>query len=72
MEVKPGCQSGTKYKLKGKGLKVPNSLRKGDEYVEIKVVIPTKITREQKKLLDALSKTDLDTGTEFKEFRKHL
>ena len=72
MEIKPGCQSGTKYKLKGKGLKVPGSLRKGDEFVIVKVITPTKITREQKKLLDALDETGLDNDSIFKEFKKHL
>ena len=72
MDIKPGCQSGTKYKLKGKGLKVPNSTRKGDEYVIIKVMIPTKITREQKKIITELNETDLKTNPEFKEFARHL
>lgn len=72
MEIKAGCQSGTKYKLKGKGLKVPGSLRKGDEYVVIKVVTPTKLSREQKKLFNALLDTDLDNETVFKDYRKHL
>ncbi len=72
MEIKAGTQNGTKYKLKGKGLKIPNSSRKGDMYVIIKVMIPTKITREQKKLLVALEDTNLETNSEFKEFERHL
>ena len=72
MDIKPGVQSGVKYKLKGKGLKVPNSIRKGDEYVVIDVIIPSKLTREQKKIIDELSHTELDNSPEFKEFRKHL
>ena len=72
MDIKPGVQSGVKYKLKGKGLKVPNSIRKGDEYVIIDVIIPSKLTREQKKIIDELSHTELDNSSEFKEFRKHL
>ena len=72
MDIKPGVQSGVKYKLKGKGLKVPNSIRKGDEYVVIDVIIPSKLTREQKKIIDELSHTELDNSSEFKEFRKHL
>ena len=72
MDIKAGTQNGTKYKLKGKGLKIPNSSRKGDMYVVIKVMIPTKITREQKKLLEALEDTNLETNSEFKDFEKHL
>ncbi len=72
MEIKAGTQSGTKYKLKGKGLKIPGSLRKGDQYAIVKVITPTKITKEQKKLFEALEKTDLDADSSFKEYRKHL
>ena len=72
MDIKPGTQSGTKYKLKGKGLKIPNTSRKGDEYVVIKVMMPTKLTREQKKLFEALDKTDLEMNSEFKEFKRNL
>lgn len=72
MEIKAGTQNGTKYKLKGKGLKIPNSSRKGDMYVVIKVMIPNKITREQKKLLEALEETNLETNSEFKDFERHL
>lgn len=72
MDIKPGTQSGTKYKLKGKGLKIPNTSRKGDEYVVIKVMMPTKLTREQKKLFEALDETDLEMNSEFKEFKRNL
>ncbi len=72
MEIKAGTQNNTKYKLKGKGIKSPNSLRKGDEYVIVKVIIPNKITRDQKKLFESLAKTDLDNSSEFKEFTRNL
>lgn len=72
MDIKAGCQSGTKYKLKGKGLKVPNSIRKGDLYAIVNVIIPTKLSRDQKKLIESLSKTDLEIGSEFKEYKKYL
>lgn len=72
MEVKPGVQSGVKYKLKGKGLPIINSSRKGDEYVVINVITPTKLSREQKKLFQALDDTDLESSPEFKNFKKYL
>ena len=40
-------------------------------YVVIKVVIPTKIDRKQKKLFEELSKTDLETS-EFKKINDYL
>lgn len=72
LEVKSGTQSGSKLKLKGKGVKATHSIRKGDMYVVFYVVVPTKLSREQKKLMEALSKTDLENEMEFKNFKKYL
>ncbi len=72
MEIKPGTQNNAKYKLKGKGLKVPNSLRKGDMYVIINVITPSKLSKEQKKLFEQLAQTDLENENIFKEFKKNL
>ena len=72
MDIKAGCQNGAKYKLKGKGLKVVNSSRCGDEYVVIDVMIPSKLSRTQKELIEELSGTDLEVNPEFKAFKKHL
>lgn len=72
LDIKAGASTGDKLKLKGKGIKVPNSLRKGDMYVILNVVTPTKLNRKQKKLLEELAETDLDDETIFKNFKKHL
>ena len=72
LEIKAGASTGDKLKLKGKGIKIPNSLRKGDMYVILNVVTPSKLNRKQKKLLEELAETDLDDETIFKNFRKHL
>jgi len=72
IEIKPGTQNYTKLKLKGKGIKGVNSKIAGDMYVVVNVIIPTKLTKKQKDLLNELSKTDLDNESEFKEFKKSL
>ena len=72
MEIKPGTQNNTKYKLRGKGIKGVNSIMKGDQYVIIDVMIPDKLTRDQKALIKELSETDLETNIEFKEFKKNI
>lgn len=72
LEIKPGSSTGDKLKLKGKGIKVPNSLRKGDMFVILNVIIPTKVNRKQKKLLEELADTGLDDDTVFKKFKKYL
>ncbi len=72
LEIKPGTQSGTKLKLKGKGIKTPNSIMRGNMYAIIDVIIPSKLDRKQKDLLQDLAKTDLDNSSEFKDFKKYL
>lgn len=58
LKIRPGTQSGTLIRLRGKGVSSPGRFGGvGDEYVRIKVDVPTKITREQKKLLEQLKKT---------------
>lgn len=59
LTIPSGSESGDVLRIKGKGVKDPNSSSYGDFYVKLKVVIPKKLTREQKELFDKLSKTDL-------------
>ena len=71
MTIESGANTGDKLRLKGKGVEDVHSYRKGDMYVIIKVVIPDKISKEQKKLFESLDKTDLTTK-EFKKIEKYL
>ena len=41
-------------------------------YVVLDVVIPDKLDRKQKELFKELAKTDLEIGSEFKNFKKYL
>ena len=72
LEIKPGAMTGDKLKLKNKGIKIPNTARKGDMYVVLKVVTPTKLDRKQKKLLEELADTGIDNEPIFKNFKKNL
>ncbi len=72
LTIDAGSQSGDKLRLKGKGAPNPNSGRKGDMYVTLKVITPTKLDRKQKDLLKELDDTDLDSSSEFKIFKKYL
>lgn len=38
----------------------------------INIIIPTKLDRKQKSLLQDLAKTDLEDSPEFRNFRKYL
>jgi len=50
-KITPGTQSGTMFRLKGKGIPVLNGYGKGDQYVKVIVDVPTKLTDEQKERL---------------------
>ena len=52
-EVKPGTQTNTRIRLKGKGVKSPRGTQ-GDEYVEVRVEIPTKLSHEEKELYERI------------------
>lgn len=50
--VKPGTQTDTKVRLRGKGVPtLRNKQVRGDHYVTLVVQVPTKLTNEQKELL---------------------
>jgi len=54
IKIRPGTQSGTMIRLRGKGVQAPHGRGKGDEYVKIFVTIPEKLNRDQKKVIDSL------------------
>ena len=72
LDIDSGSQSGDQLRLRGKGVKDPTSSKKGDMYVVLDVVIPDKLDRKQKELFKELAKTDLEIGSEFKNFKKYL
>ena len=72
LNIDAGVNSGDKQRIKGKGIDNSYRNRKGDMYVIFKVYTPKKLSREQKSLIDKLSKTNLDTQeiTKFEKFVK--
>lgn len=57
VKIPEGTQTGEIVRLKGKGLPDPHGGGKGDLYVNIHVVVPTKLTREQRRLFEQLGAT---------------
>ena len=70
LTIPAGTQNGDKMRLRGKGIENLSSKRKGDMYVITKVIIPEKLSRDQKKLFEELSYTDLETNKYFKNYKK--
>jgi molecular chaperone DnaJ len=56
-KIPEGTQNGGQIKIRGKGVPVLNSAARGDLYVHIDVKIPSRLTREQRKLLEQLRDT---------------
>lgn len=50
-EIPEGTQSGTKFRLRGEGVKYLGRDAYGDQYVTVVVEVPKKLTRQQKELL---------------------
>jgi molecular chaperone DnaJ len=52
LRIPEGTQSGKVFCLRGKGVASPTGKGRGDQYVRVNVVTPTKLNREQRKLLE--------------------
>ena len=57
LKIPEGTQSGAVFRVKGHGLPDPRGGGKGDLYYHVRVVTPSKLTREQRKLLEQLGAT---------------
>jgi molecular chaperone DnaJ len=55
LKIPEGTQSGAVFRIKGKGLADPRGGGKGDLYYHVRVLTPTKLTREQRRLLEELA-----------------
>jgi molecular chaperone DnaJ len=54
LKIPEGTQSGAVFRLKSRGLADPRGGGKGDLYYHVRVITPTKLTREQRKLIEEL------------------
>ena len=72
ISINDGVETGDKLRIKGKGIESVQTGRKGDMYAVIKVVTPRKLSKEQKKLFEALNSTDLANSSEFKKIKEYL
>ncbi|HSF24768.1 MAG TPA: DnaJ C-terminal domain-containing protein, partial [Blastocatellia bacterium] len=51
-------QTGSVFRLRNKGMPVLGGRGRGDLYVAVNVITPTNLSREQRRLLDELSKLE--------------
>lgn len=57
LKIPAGTQSGTVFRLRGKGIVDPRTGAIGDQYVQVIIKTPEKLSKEQKKLLEDLDLT---------------
>ena len=71
--VPEGTQSGTVFRLRGKGIQYVNGRGHGDQYAKVVVEIPKKLTKTQREALRAFEDTLKDDNYEQRKgFFKHL
>lgn len=51
LKIPAGTQTGTKFRLRGKGVQNVRGYGQGDQHIHIRVITPTKLTEKQKQLL---------------------
>ena len=74
-ELPEGTQSGTTFRLKGKGIPELNGRGRGDQYVTVYIETPRNLNREQKEALKKFAESVGDNNYEerrkfFKKFKK--
>ena len=71
LNIPSGSQSNDKHRIRGKGVENVDNGRKGDMYVVIKVIVPQKIDKKQKQLIEELDKTNLE-NSEFDDYKNYI
>lgn len=66
--IPEGTQTGTTFRLKGKGIYFVGSKNRGDQFVTVVVETPTKLNREQKELLRKLEDNSENNQPKRKRF----
>jgi DnaJ-class molecular chaperone len=61
LTVPPGTSSGSRLRLRGKGIKDARTGNQGDELVVVKIVLPDDISDQQRNLYEQLA--ELDDGS---------
>ncbi len=57
LKIPEGTQTGTSFRLKGKGVQKLRGYGRGDQHVRVKVSVPTNLNEKQKELIKEFAKT---------------
>ena len=59
LRIRPGTQSGTMMRLRERGVAHLHGRGRGDEYVRLNVLVPEKLNKEQKNLIEEMKENEL-------------
>ena len=62
LTVPPGTSSGAKLRLKAKGIHNQKTGLRGDQLVEVRIVVPDEVSDEQQALYERLADSEADNG----------
>jgi molecular chaperone DnaJ len=62
-EIPPGTQSGTVFRLQGKGIPALDGGRRGDQYVSVMLRTPSRLTAETRELFERLAELEGEEAT---------
>lgn len=60
LKIPEGTQSGSVFRLRNKGVVSLGERGRGDQFVTVNVVVPTKLTKEQRQVFESLAKVSKD------------
>ena len=58
LKIPMGTQTGTVFRLRGKGMPVLSGRGRGDLFISVTLITPTSLTREQRRLLEELAEVE--------------
>jgi molecular chaperone DnaJ len=61
LKVQPGTQSGTRFRLKGRGAPALNGGSRGDQYVTVQLHTPRSLNTDQRELFERLGEIEGET-----------
>jgi molecular chaperone DnaJ len=70
LTLHPGTQSGSTYRLRGRGMPSVRGSSRGDQLVTVHVVVPTKLSKRERELLEAFAKEGGDRVEERSFFER--
>ena len=68
LEIKEGSQNGHQIRMKGQGMPVINSSRRGDLYIGLRVEVPVRLNARQKEILEEFERISAENHPEQKGF----